>query len=322
MKKIYRLALYLIVGLVGISGVRAETGRVLLKENFKEGQSYNLLERINFRIAFGEGEEVIGVNMSLGLGYRFSILRCTPNGELTSKMWFHSIYFENPGVFGQIDTYDSTDPFAVPTQNSLIYAYLVGNEIETRVDRDGKLLDIRISEVYLDNIVKFLKNHGITVNKQELKDGVTANLGQYLSSESNGVEQGVYVKEPVGAGDSWNKLTRSDNNGLKLTFQTTYTLKERRNGVALIHCRSVIVAMENQSASNSTEFSDAAGGMEGDIEVDEASGWIRRIHLQTAITGTVRDKKKPKAEPDPKQSQEKGVSSAFTIIGDYSRETL
>jgi hypothetical protein len=315
MRKILILSLCMLLGLVCFSPTNAEIGRVLLKENLSESQSYNLLEKMDLRVAFGEGEQAITVNQSFGLGYRFTVLRRTPEGELTSKISFHSVYFENPGAFGQNNTYDSTDPFSLPDWNSLLYAYLVGHEIETRFDRHGKVLEIRLSEAYLDQIIKLLKTGGMAGDKNEIREQITANLREYLSPENDDVERGVFVEEPVEVGEVWEKLTQNESNNMKLTFQTTYTLKERHEGVSFVHCHSVVTAIENKNASSdSNEYTGVSGGIEGKLEIVEATGWIRRIRLHTAITGKVNAKKQP--EPD------RNDGSQFTIEGAYTRETL
>jgi hypothetical protein len=323
MRKILIVVLCILLAPVYIASTNAETGRVLLKENLGAGQSYNLLEKMDLRVVFGEGEEAITVNQSIGLGYRFTVLRRTPEGGLTSKIAFHSVYFENPGAFGPNHTYDSTDPFSLPDWNSLFYAYLVGHEIETRLDRYGKVLEIRLSEAYLDKISALLKTGGMAGDKKELREQITASLSEYLSPENDGVERGVFVEEPVGVGEVWEKLTQSENNNLKLSFQTAYTLKERRDGVTYMHCRSVVTAIANKSSSDSHEYTDIRGGTEGDLEIDEATGWVQRIRVRTAITGKVSDQKPPKTDADAKQQleQERHDGSPFTIEGKFIRET-
>jgi hypothetical protein len=323
MRKIFILPLGMLLTLVCCSGVNAETGRVLLRENLREGQSYNLLEKMDLRVVFGEGEEAIAVNQSIGLGYRFTVLRRAPGGELTFKAAFHSIYFENPGAFGQNNTYDSTDPFSLPDWNSLLYAYLVGNEIETRRDRDGKVLEIRLSDAYLEKIAK-LPTTGMAGDKEELRKQITASLGQYLSREHDGLERGAFVNDPVGVGEVWEHLTQSENNNLKLTFQSAYTLKERHDGVAFVHCRSAVATIENKSSSGTYDYTDVSGGMEGDLEIDETTGWIRRIRLQTSISGKVSERKKPQTETEAQRQseRERNDGSPFAIEGQFIRETL
>jgi FKBP-type peptidyl-prolyl cis-trans isomerase len=107
-------------------------------------------------------------------------------------------------------------------------------------------------------------------------------------TESSGA---VYPDKPAAVGETWVRAaTPIHVNGVNMAVQSTYTLRERRDGIAHI---DVVSKLSNDAAAPAVKIgtmnvkNDLSGEVKGGMQIVEATGWIRESNQRTQMSGKV-----------------------------------
>ena len=96
---------------------------------------------------------------------------------------------------------------------------------------------------------------------------------------------------PVGIGDVWYD-TMSVNFGFPMDMDSTYVLKDRRDGVVFLDVISKIDMGDEDSKliemNGMSMNMQMTGGMQGSMEVDEATGWMLQSKTDMNFSGVVK----------------------------------
>jgi hypothetical protein len=287
-RSIVCLLAFLAFTLIFQSQTKAETERVNLKERYKAGQSFEVVEQLNLQIQIGTAEIANKIKIASGLGYCYTVKQVTAEGGMTVGLAIHSIFNETPGGMGQNTAFDSTDPFALPQLNNLLSAYLVGQEVEVEIKPDGAVGNVKFSDAFLDRVLQYSKSNKTSITKEQLQEQVLQSFRGRVAKPENSLEQGIFSGKPVAVGESWDKEIKMENPGFNLSFQATYTLKQRLNGIALIEVAAKISNVNSESGGETYEYLNMTGWLKGTIAVSEASGWMRNFDLKFVIDGEAR----------------------------------
>ncbi|MGD9153979.1 MAG: DUF6263 family protein [Bacillota bacterium] len=287
-----RFALILLVFIAVVSScgpqIMAKTQRVTLTERIKAGQSFTAVEQLQMEVQIEVEENVLKLKSTSGLGYRYTVKKVKPEGGRTIGLAIYSLYNENPGGLGYNTTFDSTDPLALPQIANLFTVCLVGQELEVEIGPDGSVGNVTFSKRFLNWLLQCAKKNKTPLTKEQFKEQVAQALDGQFSHAENSLEKGIFPDRPVAVGDFWEKEVKLDNSGFKMSLQTTYTLKQRLNGIALIEVTAKVLGIEVESGDQTYQFCNMGGRLRGTMAVMEACGWIRDFDLQFTVDGELR----------------------------------
>jgi hypothetical protein len=303
MQKWYIVSLmaFLAVALLPQPQVKAETERVSLKEQFKVGQSFSAIEKMDLEVRIEAAENDLIMKLASGLGYRYTVKHLTKEGGKTVGLAIYSLYNDMPGGMGISNLFDSTDPFALPQANNLFTAGLTGQEIELEFRPDNTVSNVKFSDAFLDWILHCFKKKKTSIAKEQLQQQVLQMLEGQITKSDASLEQGIFPDKPVALGESWEKKVKLDNAGFGLTFLMTCQLKQRLNDLSLIEVKGKILGVGTESNTDAYEFRDLSGWLKGQIAVGEKDGWMHDFDLKFAIDGEIH--LKPAADFDSKNAE-------------------
>jgi hypothetical protein len=129
-----------------------------------------------------------------------------------------------------------------------------------------------------------------------MKEAMMMGIKQFINEE--GIKEqtegsmAIYPEKPVGIGDSWRK-TVALTQGVAMTVENEWILKDRKNGVSFIEVKSNIKSNPNAepmgmgSAKIRYELS---GKQQGLIEIEESTGRLIRSKTNQDISGQIKVK--------------------------------
>lgn len=228
-------------------------------------------------------QEISGQKTSLiqniGTDYTFDIR----NGEGDQKnidVVYDRIFMKYT-VRGNTTTMDSNDPdttklnpFKGIKGASFRMTMLPNGSIKSLTGIDG-MLNNMIAKMSKDSMV--MSNLKTTLAKQFDAEGMKQAMESSLK---------IYPDKPVKIGDSWVVDTKIQLTMPIETF-TTYTLKEVKNGEAILNISGKLSSKGNFQTMGSNIQTDLYGTNSGDATLDIESGLIINSHLRTELSGTM-----------------------------------
>jgi len=251
----------------------------ILKQNLPIGKKY-IFSMVSDQII---NQEISGQKTSLiqniGTDYTFDIR----NGEGDQKnidVVYDRIFMKYT-VRGNTTTMDSNDPdttklnpFKGIKGASFRMTMLPNGSIKSLIGIDG-MLNNMIAKMSKDSMV--MSNLKTTLAKQFDAEGMKQAMESSLK---------IYPDKPVKIGDSWVVDTKIQLTMPIETF-TTYTLKEVKNGEAILNISGKLSSKGNFQTMGSNIQTDLYGTNSGDATLDIESGLIINSHLRTELSGTM-----------------------------------
>lgn len=288
-----KTGLFLTMGLlalwifVAFCPVYAESESILLHFQPKVGQTFRTAESIDFKMKIPGLPFFSNIKIAYAFGYTFQILNVEPDGSATSHVKIHAVKTEFSGFLGPGETYDSTDPFQLPSQTGLPFALLDGCEFEMTLDPSGRVTDIHISEQYQDKLTEYLSGNN-EEQKAKIRETIQQSMSRQMGKSNNQFTEGIYRQDPVKVGEKWEQIVEQDANGILLKMKMTYWLKNVSEGVAHIDFTAQIMSFKNTASNSALNFDHFKGNAAGKIEALVDSGYIVRSNLTLKMEGSIK----------------------------------
>jgi hypothetical protein len=217
--------------------------------------------------------------------YRFDVTEVDEEGVALVKWTQESILLRQQGPMGTIE-YDSSDSAAASTPLVQGYAAMVGKEFRARIAPTGAVTDVQGFDAVLEELLTEMPL-GEGQQAEAVRESLRGQIGDEAMADMLTSTLAIYPTEPVGVGDSWSRRVEIST-GFPVITETTWTLKERRNGRAVIDVQSTVSANPEAPPLQMGAMAiriELAGDQSGTIEVDEATGWIVRGDVQQRLSG-------------------------------------
>lgn len=180
--------------------------------------------------------------------------------------------------------YDSSKKDSSVPRTLQQFAALLGEGFSLRMTPEGQVKAVRGSKRMRENISKKLPAGPLgEILMKDLERHISKEAIKELTENS----MAMYPDKPVGVGDSWSREVVLSQ-GLPMVLEHKWTLKERKNGVAVIEVNSVVTPnrkakpMETGGAKISYEFS---GRQRGLVQMQESTGLITGSKINQDISG-------------------------------------
>lgn len=179
-------------------------------------------------------------------------------------------------------SFDSEKPEEAEPKGTLDgLSELIGKEIDVKLSKTGELVSVNMPEDMFNGV--FDNNPGGDQVKQQM-EGL---FGEQSMKSSFTQLTGFYPEQPVKVGDSWTKENLIET-GMKMNVKTTYTLRERKGGVAMIDFKSDVATVMDGDGIEMMGMKmsyDLKGTQEGTITVNEKTGWASKTEGEQDMKG-------------------------------------
>ena len=298
----------------------ANVKKIDLKLNLKKGQKFGMLMTTDMKVTQSMMGQEIKVSQLSTMGLNNEVLNVDANGIISLKMVYTTMKMKMDTPAGPIE-YDSTKPeqdVNRPQAKMMIgmYSAMLGQELIMKINPKGKVVGIEGYDAMMDKMAQkmgALDPNAIKAMKDMLKNFMNENK---IEQMSNGM-MAAFPEGPVGIGDMWHDIVSFDI-GFPMDVDTTYVLKDRKSGVALMD----VISKMDMGADDSKLIEingmkinmQMTGGMQGDMEVDEATGWMLRSKTNMQFSGVMKIAASPQMP--------EGMAIPMTIIGTVTAEPL
>jgi len=223
--------------------------------------------------------------MIVGTGAKLDVSNIDANGNAQVTYTYKWIQIGVKGATGD-KVYDSSKKDSSISPELQWFAPLLEESFSLTITPEGRISEIKGLDKVRTNVRQKLPQGPM----QEL---AMSSLNQWLDDQTlrEGIENSmaIYPDKPVGIGDSWSRNV-TYSSGSAMILENKWTLKERKNGVAVIEVVSTIkpnpeakpVEMGSPGMTSSSEFT---GNQQGLIEMQESTGLIIKSKIHQQMSG-------------------------------------
>lgn len=220
---------------------------------------------------------------AIGFGYNFDVNEVDENGSAWVKCTFDWIKLRHKSP-GREVVYDSTQLFSPVAPSAKRLSLLLGASFQMKTTPLGKVEQVKGIKTMFENI------GGKISDRKRERPTLESLRGQFNGKSIKGLFErflDIYPKDSVGVGDSWRKTTVAPL-AKPVIAENIWTLKERKNGIAIIQNKADIRPDPNAKPTvrgNTKTSYKLEGVQNGMMEVDESTGLIRECKLNQELTG-------------------------------------
>lgn len=261
-----------------------ESGPVQLRLRLESGMTYRMLTTMEMDVTqsvMGQEQQSYQRNEGVALT---EVLSVDENGVARVRSTQESVRVVQDGPMGRTE-YDSTDPESVATQQVLPLTMMLGESLTMDMAPNGAISGVEGME---DLLPRFLEE--MELPPGPVRDQMEETFGDQFGADpmAEMMQQAVagLPDDPVAIGDSWSRSV-SIENPVPLDMEMTWTLRDRRDGVAYLDMKSVRVSKGSKQMGPMIMVYDTSGETNGTVEIDEATGLTLRMSWEGESTGTV-----------------------------------
>jgi hypothetical protein len=282
--KIFIILMLILVTLVGTGRIFGES-KLSLRMKLQKGQTYLLQSKNQTNISQTINGSKINITQNMTVAMKCQVLDVDSLSSATLKITYSGIKFLQEGTAGKVE-YDSDRPSPDSPAGANILSALVDAGFTMKVSPTGQILDIQGIDAMMESI---LQKIGADNHIENVRENLKKQYGDAAIKEMSQQFMLNFPKEPIGVGESWTAKT-SISKGIFVDLETTYTLRERRNGTALFDISSVITP---NSAKEPMDFGlfkmryVLSGKQEGTVQIEEADGFSSSGQIKQHFTGEI-----------------------------------
>ena len=266
--------------------------KIDLKLRLKPGQKYGVRVITDQKISQTMQEQEQKIDYLTDMGMGFEVLAVDADGTASVQITYQTIRAKMSGPIGMIE-YDSTEPDAAvgedDTEKQMIgqmFEGMVGLSFVMKVNTQGKVVEVKGFKEMMQQMAEKIGADDPAEN-EEIKEFLKNFLSEDKVKMMGSNMALAFPSQPVGIGDSWtDKETMSV--GFPIEIDNTYTLKESKNGVAIVDISSMMDLGENGASIEIGPMKmnmEMTGSVQGTSEINEASGWMIRSKMKMQLAG-------------------------------------
>jgi hypothetical protein len=273
------------------SCIRAED-KVELSLKLKKGQTYKMKTVTDLKI----NQTIPGQQQSTTIDQKnetrniYTVEDVQADGTLILKITHEGLFSksENPNNPMESFEYDSTNPDSAVGPLAPILGAIVGQSFTITITPDGHVKEIQGANEILEHLQEKINE----LPEGPARAGVETNLKMQYGEEAlkTNTENSfnMYPDNPISIGDTWQKRTTMTQ-GFPMIVNSIYTLKERKDGIAVIDVFAMIQPNREAGPMQTGEmkiYYNISGSVTGLIEMEESTGWTVRSNSELRLSGT------------------------------------
>jgi hypothetical protein len=287
----------LVVALVGVVVVVADAAqKVQYGLKLEKGKKYYVKMITDQQITQTMMGQEQNMEQTIGMGMDFDVNDVNDRGDAWVRFTYRWMKFRQKGPMNEI-VYDSSqkDVNAPPAAQG--FAALLNEGFAVKLTPQGKAVQVKGLDKMRNNISQKLPTGPM---REYMLKGMEQFLSEEAMKEFTESSFAMYPDREVGVGDSWTKMV-SMTRGLPMTIANKCSLKDRKDGVAILDVSSEIKTNPNAKPMEMglTKMTyELTGTQQGQVRIDETTGLMRTSSFEQQISGQVK-----MAMPAPTQAQ-------------------
>ena len=258
-------------------GSGASLDPVVLQLDLEEGAVYRIRTLTTQDMSQSFEGQTFEIGQIMGFEYMYTVTSREPDGSAWVDVSYTRAIFESETPLGT-ESYDSADSSGQIPEGAEGFAAVVGTGFSMKIGSDGEILEIEGLDEMLDQILS-----GLNLPDAEMRQAFELTLRQQYSEQAMKDQLGNLLFDfPEGSlqvGDSWSS-TQESNVMLPIIAETTYTLLDFDENMALIEVRSEIRTGEGEGGMDFGLFAfdfTISGTQTGTIQVDLNTGLANSV---------------------------------------------
>ncbi|WP_316844600.1 DUF6263 family protein [Pedobacter psychrodurus] len=252
----------------------------VLRQNYPTGYKYDFSITSDQIINQKIGGQDVHLTQNIGTDYTFDITE-GHSGEKDIKVTYNRIFIKSIAM-GTSMTFNSDDQDSTKKNP---FSGLKGASFFMTVTPNGGIKTVAGIEKMLDNMAVKMSN-----DTNEIKQ-IKNELGKQFSAEvvKQTMESSfkIYPDRAVKIGDSWTVDTKMQMS-MPIETITQYTLKEVKDGIAILSVKGTLVSKGNFEAMGNKMETDLSGTNSGETSLDIKTGIVLNSHLRIELYGKMK----------------------------------
>jgi hypothetical protein len=290
--------------------VKNEDETYTFRYNLKKGETYPFL----LKTSQNQSMSVMGKSMNMKsertVTFDYFVEEVT-NNVFKLKATFKEFSESFTAPTGEKIAYNTTS--AKPTDDTAgqswkIYKAIIGESFQMEVDNKGKVHSVKGLTNVINNVQGKLKSDFTAEEQKMIKELLTAALNDKAIKSQFEETLNIFPDKNLKVGEEWVDSQNISEGPVKGTNKVTRTFKEINNNVAKI----TVAGSQNVSGSETQQGISATmksnSTLDGFIELDLASGWIKKVSL------TKKDNLSTTYQQGDKKETESGTSTTITTV--------
>lgn len=289
--EIVRRRVLTLAGILIIAALLASCGggdkKLDLRLRLEAGKSYGTKMVADQIITQTLGGQTQIMTQSIGMAYTYDVQGVETDGTMRVKVTYDWVRVAQDGPMGSF-SYDSAHAPATIPEAARAYTALVGQGFFLQLRPNGEIVDVQGVDQMLAHMLDAM---GVPAGSErdELEASLRSQFGNEALKESFEKAALFYPDKPVAVGDSWSKDISLET-GMPMVLATTWTLKARKDGVAVVETRSDV--RRNPEAkpvemAGMTIAYELSGEQSGSMELDEKTGWLLNGTMKQNLAGQI-----------------------------------
>lgn len=229
-------AVILITGCKENGKTTGNTDAVEIKFNLQKGDKYSYDMGVNMTM------DIMGQNVKndMSMGYIFEVTGDS-SGYKVVKSSFDKIKMSSMGMNFDAESKDTTGPLGIVNK---MLAGMKGSEFMFTINEHGKIGSVSGMEAMMEKMMSSFGPEAQTVAKEVGKGFTDEQFKQTIEQSFN-----MYPGKPIKKGDTWSGVMNTNQNGMQMKTDNTYTLEEVSGDEAKVKVVSKISSEDESKAT-------------------------------------------------------------------------
>jgi hypothetical protein len=259
-------AILAVIGLLsaGCGGPGPRGEKIPLKLNLAKGDKKTMTTDMDMTTYVTMGKQNMDMKMLMGMETGFDVKDVDNQGITTIEMTNKRMHMNMNG--GPVNmSYDSAKAEDAEGPIGQVMGNTIGKPLTFKINATGKSVDeAGMKQMLEDMKAKATPAQAVQLDQQF--DGMKDSLSQMTAALPD---------HPVDIGDSWKTQFKMATDPTQpMTVDATYTLADRRDGVAYIDVDGTMKSPQG-----------LGGTYKGQLQIDEKTGWTKRGDIKLAMSG-------------------------------------
>jgi predicted secreted protein len=278
--KNYRVKIFttIICGLISISAFAQKT--YVLRQNYPTGYRYDFSITSDQIINQKIGGQDVHLTQNIGTDYTFDITE-GHSGEKDVKVTYNKIFMKSVGM-GNTMIFNSDDQDSTKKNP---FSGLKGASFYMIVAPNGAIKSVAGIDIMLNKMAAKMTTD--TSQVKQIKDALSKQFSAEVVKQTMESSFKIYPDRAVKIGDSWTVDTKMQMS-MPIETITQYTLKEVKDGIAILSVKGTLVSKGNFEAMGNKMETDLKGTNSGEASLDIKTGIVLNSHLRVELYGKMK----------------------------------
>jgi hypothetical protein len=252
----------------------------VLRQNYPTGYKYGFSITSDQIINQKIGGQDVHLTQNIGTDYTFDITE-GHSGEKDIKVTYNRIFIKSIAM-GTTMTFNSDDQDSTKKNP---FSGLKGASFFMTVTPNGGIKTVAGIEKMLDNMAVKMSND--TNQVKQIKNELSKQFSAEVVKQTMESSFKIYPDRAVNIGDSWTVDTKMQMS-MPIETITQYTLKEVKDGIAILSVKGTLVSKGNFEAMGNKMETDLSGTNSGETSLDIKTGIVLNSHLRIELYGKMK----------------------------------